>query len=108
MPLESLKNILAQASLAKADQFSSWIKAWRIAHDGGSEESLFEFLSRETGLSENDFLKKLAAALNWPLLDLPALEIPPEARERISTKVAFQYMVMAPCRSPSASRLTPP
>jgi type II secretory ATPase GspE/PulE/Tfp pilus assembly ATPase PilB-like protein len=94
MPLESLKNILAQASLAKADQFSSWIKAWRIAHDGGSEESLFEFLSRETGLSENDFLKKLAAALNWPLLDLPALEIPPEARERISTKVAFQYMVM--------------
>lgn len=94
MALASLKNTLALASLAKADQFSSWIKAWRIAADNGSDETLFAFLSRETGLTEDEFLQKLADALHWPLLDLPSIEIPPEARERISTKVAFQYMVM--------------
>src|SRR5439155_12034444 len=31
---------------------------------------------------------------NWPFLDLPKVTIPPEARNRISTKVAFQYSVL--------------
>ncbi len=94
MALISLKNTIAKAELAKADQFSSWIKAWRIAHDEGSDETLFDFIAREAGLGEDALLEKLSAALGWPLLDLPNMEIPPEARERISTKVAFQYKVM--------------
>ncbi len=94
MPLISLKNTIAQAELAKADQFSSWVKAWRIARDDGSDETLIDFLGRETGLGEDALLEKLSSALGWTLLDLPAMEIPPEARERISTKIAFQYKVM--------------
>src|SRR6185369_13531196 len=33
-------------------------------------------------------------ALNWPYLDLPKVTVPAEARNRISTKVAFQYSIL--------------
>src|SRR6185436_14833495 len=94
MGLKSIKNILADAGLANAEQFVNWSKAWRIAVEGGSPESLFAFMSREAGTSEEAFLQKLAATLGWPYLDLPKLTITAEAQKRISTKVAFQYGVL--------------
>ena len=45
-------------------------------------------------MAEDLFLQQLAQALNWPYLDLPKLKVPAEARNRISTKVAFQYSVL--------------
>ena len=44
--------------------------------------------------SEDVFLHKLAKALNWSFLDLPKLTVPAEARNQISTKIAFQYSVL--------------
>jgi len=90
----SLKNLLAQAGLAAPDKFEEWQKAWRVAVAGGSQESLLEFISRESGLSEEVFLQKLAAVLGWPFLDLRRVTIPTEARNKISTKVAFQYFAL--------------
>jgi len=80
--------------LATPAQFDEWNKAWKVTVGSGSQESLLAFICRERGLAEDVFLQKLAQALNWQYLDLPKLKVPPEARTRISTKVAFQYSVL--------------
>src|SRR2546428_9198432 len=87
----SIKNLLASATLASPDKLESWQKAWRVAATSGSQESLLEFICRESGLSEELFLQQLAAGLGWSFIDLRKVTIPTEARNKISTKVAFQY-----------------
>jgi type II secretion system protein E len=94
MAFVSLKEFLSSMGLGTAEQFGEWSKAWRIAVEAGSQESLLSFICRERGLSEDTFLQQLAQALNWPYLDLPKLKVPSEARNRVSTKVAFQYSVL--------------
>src|ERR1043165_8849636 len=94
MAFISLKQFLARMELATPEQFDEWNKAWRIAVESGSQESLLAFICREKGMAEDVFLQNLATALNWPFLDLPKLTVPAEARNRISTKVAFQYSVL--------------
>ena len=94
MAFVSLKDFLARMGLAAPEQFDEHSKAWRVAVDSGSQESLLAFICRERGVAEDVFLQKLAQALNWPFLELPKLEIPQQARNRISTKVAFQHSVM--------------
>src|SRR5438067_908399 len=90
----ALKNILATAALASPEQFENWQKAWRVAITNGSQESLLEFVSRESGISEEAFLQQLAGVLGWPFLELRKLTVPTEARQKISTKVAFQFFVL--------------
>ncbi len=80
--------------LGTVEQFDEWRKAWRVAVEGGSSESLLSFICRERGMAEDVFLQKLAQALNWPYLDVAKLKVPTEARNRVSTKVAFQYSVL--------------
>ncbi len=80
--------------LGTPEQFEEWNRAWKVAVNSGSPETLLAFICRECGLAEDVFLQKLAQALNWPFLDLPKLKVPAEARNRISTKVAFQYSVL--------------
>src|SRR6266436_4384994 len=94
MAFISLKQFLGRMELATPEQFDEWNKAWRVSTESGSQESLLGFISRERGLAEDIFLQKLAQALNWPYLDLPKVSVPAEARNRISTKVAFQYSVL--------------
>src|SRR5213595_3919522 len=94
MPFTSIKTIFAQAALASPDEFSQWLKAWRIAAESGSQKPLLGFFSRERGVSEEQFLQQLGQTLGWPYLDLPKLTVPPETRQKISTKVAFQYFVL--------------
>src|SRR3974390_2057291 len=94
MAFISLKEFLARTGLADRGQFDEWHKAWRVAAESGSQEPLLGFICRERGLAEDVFLQQLAQALNWPYLDLPKLNVPAEARNRISTKVAFQYSVL--------------
>jgi type II secretion system protein E len=94
MAYSSIKEVLARASLATPDQFGTWTKAWRVAAENGSQELMLSFFSRERGLSDEAFLQELAKALGWPYVDLPRITVPPEARQRISTKVAFQYSVI--------------
>jgi len=87
----SIKNLLASATLASPDKLEGWQKAWRVASSNGSQESLLEFICRESGISEELFLQQLAGGLGWPFIDLRKVNIPTEARNKISTKVAFQY-----------------
>ncbi|MBI4324073.1 MAG: Flp pilus assembly complex ATPase component TadA [Chloroflexi bacterium] len=94
MAFVSIKNVLAQAALANPEQFEAWIKAWRVAAENGSQESLLAFFCRENGLSEELFLQRLAEVLGWPFLDLPKTTVSPEAQKKISTKVAFQFSVL--------------
>ena len=94
MAFVSIKSVLAQASLANSDQFESWTKAWRVAAEGGSQESLVAFFSRELGLTEELYLQRLAKTLSWPYLDLPRTQVSSDAPKRVSTKVAFQYSVL--------------
>jgi type II secretion system protein E len=94
MAFISLKEFLARMQLATPEQFGEWNKAWRVASVNGSTESLLTFICRERGIAEDAFLQQLASALNWPFLDLPKLTVPVEARNRISTKVAFQHSVL--------------
>ncbi|HVY69113.1 MAG TPA: ATPase, T2SS/T4P/T4SS family [Verrucomicrobiae bacterium] len=86
--------MLLQVTQATPGQLREWQKAWRVATEGGSTESLPAFISRESGVSEDAFLEKLAGALKWPYLDLPRVTVPNEARNKISTKVAFQFTVL--------------
>src|SRR5216110_619858 len=90
----SIKNLLASATLASPDKLEGWQKAWRVAATNGSQESLLEFICRESGLSEELFLQQLATGLGWPFIDLRKVTIPTEARNKISTKVAFQYFAL--------------
>src|SRR6266704_5120454 len=94
MAFISLREFLARMGLATPEQFNEWSKAWRVAVENGSQESLLAFICRERGLADDVFLQQLAQALNWPYLDLPKLNVPAEARNRISTKVAFQHSVL--------------
>jgi type II secretion system protein E len=94
MPFISVKDIFAQGGLASHDQFDEWSRAWRVAAENGSQERILAFFSRERGLSEEVFLRQLAHAFGWPYVDLPKLSVTPEARLKISTKVAFQYFVL--------------
>src|SRR6266480_1452595 len=94
MPFTSIKAVFAQAALASPDEFSQWLKAWRIAAESGSQEPLLAFFSRERGISEEQFLQQLGQTLHWPYLELPKLTVPPETRQKISMKVAFQYFVL--------------
>ena len=91
MAFASIKSVFARADLATPSQFDEWLKAWHVAADSGSQESQFAFLARERGVTEDQLLQKLAQALGWPYLDLPRVTVPPEARQKISTKVAFQF-----------------
>jgi type II secretion system protein E len=91
MAQKSIKSILAEASLVTPEQFQEWSKAWRIAVEGGSTESLLAFFARESGISEELFLQRLAEKLGWPFLDLPRMSVSAEAQKKISTKVAFQH-----------------
>jgi type II secretion system protein E len=90
----SLRNIIATAARATPQQFDDWQKAWRLATASGSADSLLEFISREAGLSEEAFLTQLAEVLKWPFVDLKKVNVPTEARNKISTKVAFQYFAL--------------
>src|SRR6266853_4664122 len=94
MAFVSLKEFLGRMSLVTGVQFDDLTKAWRTAVENGSQEPLLAFICRERGLAEDVFLQNLAQALNWPYLDLPKISVPAEARNRISTKVAFQYSVL--------------
>src|SRR5438876_8709617 len=94
MAFVSLKEFLARMGFVTPEQFEEQTKTWRVTVESGSQESLLAFICRERGLAEDQFLQQLAEALKWPYLDLPKLTIPPEARNRISTKVAFQYSVL--------------
>src|SRR5438045_636204 len=94
MAFISLKQFLSRMELATPEQFDEFNKTWKVAVESGTTESLLAFICRERGIAEDVFLQKLAQALNWPFLDLPKLKVPAEARNRISTKVAFQYSVL--------------
>jgi type II secretion system protein E len=94
MAFLSLKQFLSRIGVGSAEQFDEWGRAWRVAVESGSQETLLAFICRECGLTEEGFLQRLAQALNWPYLDLPKVNIPAEARNRISTKVAFQYSIL--------------
>ena len=94
MGFSSVKNLVASVADATPVQFDDWRKAWRAAANNGSAELLLGLIARERGLAEDAFLQKLAQTLGWPFLDLPKHTTPPEARNKISTKIAFQYSVL--------------
>ncbi len=90
----SIKSLLADSGLVPAARFDEWSRQWETASQEGSEETQLAFFGREGGISEEKFLRTLAQRLDWPFVDLPSLDIPPEVRRRISTKVAFQHTAM--------------
>ena len=69
-PFLSIKTILQEAELVSQDQFETWTQQWRTAVEGGSEDTMLEFFSREKGVTDEQFLKQLADALKWPFVDL--------------------------------------
>ena len=91
MAFETIQQVFARAGLADAIKFVECLKAWRVIAESGSMESQMAFFCRELGLAEDLFLQQLAKALGWPFLDLPHLTVPTEVRQKITTKVAFQY-----------------
>src|SRR5471032_476669 len=94
MAFNSVKNLVASVAEASPGQFDDWQKIWRTAADSGSTEPLLTFVARERGVGEDVFIQRLAASLGWPYLELPKLAIANEARNKISTKIAFQYSVL--------------
>ncbi|MSU58281.1 MAG: type II/IV secretion system protein [Pedosphaera sp.] len=94
MAFNSVISLFASAIGAAPGEIGELRKAWQVAADNGSQESLLAFICRERGVAEETFLQKLAALLNWPFLELAKLTVQPEARNKISTKVAFQYSVL--------------
>ncbi len=94
MGFSSVKNLIASVAEASPAQFDGWRKTWRTSADAGSTEPLLTFIARERGVGEDVFVQRLATSLGWPYLDLPKLSIATEARNKLSTKIAFQYSVL--------------
>src|SRR5580693_728457 len=94
MGFASVRSLFAQVALVTPVQIEEWIKAWRVAAESGSQDSLVGFICRERGIAEDLFLQQLGETLGWPYLDLPKLDVPPEVRQKLPTKVAFQYSVL--------------
>jgi type II secretion system protein E len=94
MAFTSIREFFAQVALITPDQFADLNKAWRVAADNGAQESLLSFICRERGVAEDIFLQQVANALGWPFLEMGKFDVAPEARQKISTKVAFQYSVL--------------
>ena len=94
MAFSSIKDVVASAAQASPSQFDDWRKSWRAATTAGSTEPLLTFIARECGLAEDVFMQKLAGSLGWPYLELAKLGVPTEARNKVSTKIAFQYSVL--------------
>ena len=94
MAFSPVKNLIATVAEATPVQFDDWRKSWRTSVDAGSTEPLLTFVARERGVAEDVFIQRLATALGWPYLDLPKIPIQTEARNKISTKIAFQYSVL--------------
>ena len=94
MAFISLKGFLALTDLATTTQYDEWNKAWRVAVESGSQESLLAFICRERGMAEDVFLQSLAQGMDWPYVELAKTTISNEARDKISTKIAFQHTVM--------------
>jgi type II secretion system protein E len=94
MAIVSIKTLLERNNVASPRQLDDWNKAWRVAVEGGSQDTLICFIAREKGSTEEAFMQQLAKVLGWPFVDVAKTEVPPEARKRISTKIAFQYSVL--------------
>jgi len=94
MAFTSVTSLFASVIGVAPAEFADMRKAWQVAVDNGSQETFLAFLCRERGLAEDVFLQRLAAALNWPFLELAKLTVENDARNKISTKVAFQYSVL--------------
>jgi type II secretion system protein E len=94
MAFSPVRNLVATVAEASPAQFDDWRRTWRAAVDSGSTESLLTFVARERGVAEDVFIQRLAAALGWPYLDLAKLTVDNEARNKISTKLAFQHFVI--------------
>ncbi len=94
MSFSPVRNLVATVAEASPAQFDDWRKSWRAAAEAGSAEPLLTFVARERGVAEDVFMQRLAAALKWPYLDLPKLTVENEVRNKISTKIAFQYFVL--------------
>ena len=114
MAFSSVKNLVATVADASPAQFDDWRRSWRAAADAGATETLLTFVARERGVGEDVFLQRLAASLGWPHLDLTKLTIEDDVRNKLSTKIAFQYSVMPTAinngvlQVAGAIRLTPP
>src|SRR5271154_3328838 len=94
MGFASIREFFAEVAMITPAQFEEWNKAWKVAAENGSQESLLTFICRERGVAEDVFLQQLATALKWPFLELAKLDVPPEARGKMPTKVAFQYSIL--------------
>jgi type II secretion system protein E len=94
MAFVTLKEFLARTGLATDSQIDEWTKAWRTANESGSQEPLLAFICRERGLAEDAFLQSLAKELGWPFVELTKISVSNEARNKISTKIAFQHTVI--------------
>jgi len=94
MAFSPVRNLVATVADASPAQFDDWRKSWRAAVDAGSAEPLLTFVARERGVAEDVFTQRLATALGWPYLEFAKLTVDTEARNKISTKIAFQYFVI--------------
>ncbi len=100
MALASIKTVLAQAALVTPEQCEQWHKTWRAQVESGAQDSLLAVFQRESGLSEEAFLRALARALGHTYVEHVTIpeDVPREERRlilsKISTKVAFQFTVM--------------
>lgn len=94
MTFPPVTEVLAAALQVSPSQVETWRSIWRKAGEDGNAEPWLDFLCRERGISEEAFLQQLARVLGLPYLDLPKVDVPTEARNKISTKVAFQYFAL--------------
>lgn len=90
----SLTTLFEDEGLATREEFSHWLRAWRASVDGGATDSMLSFFAREKGVSEDEYLDKVARILNWERVDILQVDISREASMKLSPKVAFQFTVM--------------
>jgi type II secretion system protein E len=94
MAFQNVKKLLGDALQVSQAQVEALQSAWRSTSEGGGGEPLLTFLCREQGIAEDVFLQTLSKTLGYPFLELSKVDVPTEARNKISTKVAFQFFAL--------------
>ena len=75
MAFNSVKDLFATIVGATPDEIGELRKAWEVAAENGSQETLLAFICRERVMAEDAFLQRLAQLLNWPVLELTKITV---------------------------------
>ena len=95
MAYASFRDFCLSAKLAGAAEYDQWIVDWRrLRAEENLGDTLPEYICKQAGKTEDEFLGLVAEAFDWERVELAELKPSKEAHDRISSKVAAAHRIV--------------